>query len=505
MKSLKYLSSLLVGLAFAACSQYEEPTPIVAVHEPQQGLNADGISVAIDPSLYDAEAATFIPADLEGYIRIGYPVKIADITIDPATYNPSYNTFSATMEFSGEANFARKETIPTSIVDNVITVSAEDLSNAFQSVIGKNPSTRKVYGRFAITASQGSGSNTEVANVRLGGNDFFYGPIEFEVTPVDLGIVIEESYYLVGTEDNWASDGASALIKFNHSDKSAYDDPVFYYTFNVDDATAAGGWWWKIIPASAIDEDSNSFDWDKAWGVATDGDTAMEGTLVNENAQAGKVDAAGTYTLSINMLDCTYEIKLTYPYLYTPGDGNGWSQSASLKIPTWDYSIYQGFTIAGKEFKFSTQDNWDGVNYGPATDPDATGMGTLTTDPNAGNIAVAEAGLNFVWANISTLEYKAPVKIETIGVIGSATPAGWDAQTNLTPSADGLTWTGTVALTAGGWKFRCNDNWDIALGENLDNLNMAGGSPDITQTEAGTFEITLYLGSLPYHATLVKK
>lgn len=501
MKSLKYLSSLLVGLAFAACSQYEEPTPIVAVHEPQQGLNADGISVTIDPSLYDAEAATFIPADLEGYIRIGYPVKVADITIDPATYNKSYDNFAATMEFSGESNFTKKETIPAHVVDNVITVSAVDLSNAFQSVIGKNPKTRKVYGRFAITASQGTGSNTEVANVRLGGNDFFYGPIEFEVTPVDLGIKIEESYYLVGTENNWASNGASELVKFNHSDKSAYDDPVFYYTFTVDDATAANGWWWKIIPQSAIDEATDSFDWDKAWGVATDGDTAMEGVLVNTDAQAAKVDVAGTYTLSINMLDCTYEIKLTYPFLYTPGGGNGWSQSASMKIPTWDYSIYQGFTIAETAFKFTTQDNWNGVNYGAGAD-----AGILSTDGGAGDIVVPEAGLNFVWANISTLEYKTPVKIETIGVIGDATPGAWATQTNLTPSADYLTWTGTVAMTAGEWKFRCNDNWDIALGVDIDNLSMQGGDgTNITQTEAGTYEITLHLGSLPYHATMVKK
>ena len=503
MKSLKYLSSLLVGLTLAACSQYEEPTPIVSVHEPQQGLNADGVSVTIDPSLYDAEAGTFIPADLEGYIRIGYPVKIADISIDPTTFNPSYSNFTVDMECSGESNFARKENIPAKVVDNVITVSAQDLSNAFQSIIGKNPATRKVYGRFAIVASQGTGSNTEVANVRLGGNDFFYGPIEFEVTPVDLGIVIEEKYYLVGTANDW-SVVASELVEFNHSDKSPYDDPVFYYTFTVDEATAAGGWWWKIIPQSAIEADTDSFDWDKAWGVATDGDTALEGTLINENAQAGKVDVAGTYTMTINMLDCTYEIKLTYPYLYTPGDGNSWSQTASMLIPTWDYTIYQGFTIAGTMFKFSTQDNWDGTNYGLGTDP-VDGVGELSTDPDAGNIAVAEAGLNFVYADIANMTYKTPVKIETICVIGADTPAGWDAQTNLTPSADGLTWTGTVAMTAGEWKFRCNDNWDIALGVDLDDLSMQGGAPNLVQDEAGTYEITLYLGSLPYHATLVKK
>lgn len=504
MKSLKYLSSLLVGLAFAACSQYEEPTPIVAVHEPQQGLNADGVSVTIDPSLYDAEAATFIPADLEGYIRIGYPVKIADITIDPATYNPSYSNFSATMELSGASDFAKIETISTKIVDNVITVSAEDLSNAFQSVIGKNPATRKVYGRFAITASQGTGSNTEVANVRLGGNDFYYGPIEFEVTPVDLGIVIEEAYYLVGTANGW-SGAAADLIKFSHSDKSAYDDPVFTLTFDVDAETAAAGWWWKIIPQSAIDEATDSFNWDAAYGVATDGDTAAEGVLVNEGAQAGKWDQQGTFQLTINMLDQTYEFKLAYPYLYTPGGGNGWSQTASMLIPTWDYAIYQGFTIADGEFKFSTQPNWGGISYGLGTAPDANGVGELSADGGAGNIAVSEAGLNFVYADIVNMTYKTPVKIETIGVIGAATPAGWDAQTNLTPSDDMLTWTGTVAMTAGEYKFRCNDNWDIALGVDINDLSMQGGAENLVCDEAGTYEITLYLGSLPYHATLVKK
>jgi hypothetical protein len=80
----------------------------------------------------------------------------------------------------------------------------------------------------------------------------------------------------------------------------------------------------------------------------------------------------------------------------------------------------------------------------------------------------------------------------------------WGAQENLTPSADYLTWTGTVTIGAGDeWKFRANDNWDINLGGSLDNLTPGGDN--IKTTEAGTYKITLDLSSLPYKATVVKQ
>ena len=57
------------------------------------------------------------------------------------------------------------------------------------------------------------------------------------------------------------------------------------------------------------------------------------------------------------------------------------------------------------------------------------------------------------------------ITIETVGLIGSATPMGWDADTTMTQdSADAHLWTITITLAVGEAKFRANDDWDINWG-----------------------------------------
>lgn len=496
MKKFAYLSALALGLTMVACDTYKEPTPTIPVTPGTTALEAAGVSVTPSAALVN-EDGTLHELDLEGFIRMGYDIDVADVTIDPSKTNASYDNFRVEMQFSPSADFANSTEIPATYNNGTISVSPQDIEDAYLMLIGKNPASRVVYTRYALFASEIQNGTVMTDNVRLGGPDFFYGPVEMLVLPVDQGIVIEEKYYLVGTENDWSGD-ASALIPLNHSDKSAFDDPVFYHTFTVDEATAAGGWWWKIIPESAINAEDNTFDWDKAWGTAENGDTAMSGTLYNEDAQAGMIDAAGTYTLTVNMLDCTYEFKLTYPYLYTPGGSNGWSQDASMLLPTTDYSVYQGFLLLDGEFKLCAAPNWDdATTYGSAGD------GMLALGGAGGNIAVPEAGLNFMWANISSMEYKDPIKVTSLGLIGDFN--SWGEQAPMTAQdADCLIWKGEMTISAGqGWKFRGNDNWDINLGG--DPADLTVGGDNITAEEDGTYEVTLYLGSLPYHCDVVKK
>src|SRR4051812_7579468 len=54
----------------------------------------------------------------------------------------------------------------------------------------------------------------------------------------------------------------------------------------------------------------------------------------------------------------------------------------------------------------------------------------------------------------------------TVGIIGTATPHGWDASTpmRLASSSDAHQWTITLQLTQGEAKFRANDNWTVNWG-----------------------------------------
>jgi PKD repeat protein len=66
------------------------------------------------------------------------------------------------------------------------------------------------------------------------------------------------------------------------------------------------------------------------------------------------------------------------------------------------------------------------------------------------------------------------------------------------------TWTVTTDLTAGTFKFRANDGWDINLGGDINNLTFGG---DNINAEAGNYTITLTLTNANggYRCTIVKK
>ena len=150
---------------------------------------------------------------------------------------------------------------------------------------------------------------------------------------------------------------------------------------------------------------------------------------------------------------------------------------------------------ADNTFKLTSQKDWDGTNYGYASDTE------LSTDGGAGNLSVTETGFYRIEANLSTLTYKFS-KTEW-GIIGDATQGGWDNSTPMTLNAETGEWSITTELAAGNYKFRANNKWDINLGGDLNHLTYGG---DNITTEAGTYVITLKLGDASnYHATVVKR
>lgn len=223
----------------------------------------------------------------------------------------------------------------------------------------------------------------------------------------------------------------------------------------------------------------------------------------NDNVKNVRLGSADTWFAPSTFIMTPQPAKIEC--LYTPGNSNGWNQEASQKLGTYptndkwtEFVDYQGFAYLDGPFKFTSAPNWDGINFGDSGEP-----GILSTDPGAGDLNAPEAGLQYLFVNISDLTWKDPVMITAVGLIGTATPAGWDSDTDLTPSDDMLTWTGTIVLTAGEWKIRFNDGWDINLGGAPDNLVFDGSN--MMLDEGGTYDITLDLNTLPYTVTMVKQ
>lgn len=467
-----FCSVCLLALGLASCE--DDPGRGIPQVNPQETImSAGGVTVAWGDALQgDA-------LDLNKYKDQQIPVIKLALTDEEAAAIPAGASVKLDMELATAADYSDAITLP---VTNG-TVPCADWDAYFRDKLGKSPAAKDNYVRFAAYVV-GNGQES-----RVGTPDLYFAAKKLSVTPIPMDFTIENAYYIIGTCNGWALD---ASHHFSHSAANVYDDPVFTCTVEISEADAAGGWWWKIAPASSIEGQS----WDGVVGVAVDGDTALEGALVDQNPQAGCIKEAGTFMVTINMMDMTYKFE-KLSYLYTPGASNGWNQGAS-QLLSYDAGrkAFTGYAHLSGEFKFTSAPDWNGTNYGNSGE-----AGVLSTDGGAGNLTVPQDGLYFCVVDTENLTYTATL-ITSYGLIGGFN--SWGSQENLTPSADFLTWTGTVTLSAGDeFKFRANDDWGINLGGEFDKLVSDGHN--MMAPGAGTYAVTLNLGQLPYTCSLVKK
>lgn len=479
MKKIALLSAVALGWAFTAC----DDTDIIDI--PQ---NPAPVEFNVDDLTMAAAEQTASVVDLEALNNSFQKVTLADYTI--ANFPEDYD-LNVVMQMSADESFTKVCEVPTSVQDGKIIANPDDIQGEYQANISKSPKQRTVYVRYAAYAVK------DQASVRLGNPDKYWGPYTLTIKPFPSNLVIEQNYYLLGTINGWSVANA---IKLNHSDNDVYDDPVFSILVNISDADAASGWWWKIVPESTyatgnwVDGDNTSF------GVADNGSEELEGMLVGRTADqdcgAGCLKVSGPYMLTINLEEGTYSFQFAVENLWTPGNSNGWNQGNSQMLYTTDHVNYMGYAYLNGDFKFTSQPDWNGINYGNGGD------GKLSTDGGAGNLAGGN-GLYWLTVNLPALEWNA-AQVTTIGLIGDATPNGWGASTALTPEQNGLIWKGTVTMNAGGeFKFRANDAWDINLGGAMDNLTQGGAN--LGTPGAGTYDVTLDLSKLPYSCSFVKK
>lgn len=489
MKKIAILSALAICLGLTSCDDND----IIGIPENAQQPVFEAKNLTMAPT---AEV-TGKTVDLTVYNDANKVIPVVDVT---ATDFPTDYNLDFVMQISKDPSFGRFAEVETEMQGNVLTVAPDDLQSAYYSAISKGPKAKDIYVRYAAFAVDPKNDNNQI---RIGNPDFYFAPGKdgyqtINILPFPSTLVIEDAYYLLGTINDWSVANA---IKFSHSDENVYDDPVFSLKVDITPDQAASGWWWKIVPQSTY-ETGNWVDADNAsFGVAVNGDEAAEGALVGrtatEDCGAGCYKVAGPMLFKINMEEGSYEISLAIEKLYTPGGANSWSQVDSDCLFTTDYVNYAGYAHVS-EFKFTSAPNWDGINYGFADE------GKLSTDGGAGNINAPAPGFCFVQANIASLTYSISAPVTTYGLIGGATPGGWDVSTALTPSANEMVWEGDVAMKGGEYKFRANDAWDINLGGTLDNLTQDAGNLMFTEPD-GTYHVVLDLSTYPAKATFTKK
>ena len=378
---------------------------------------------------------------------------------------------------------AAPQSYSTSYNGTDLYAATADLNAVIATFYGKRPDPRDL--TFIIKAY-----------VTSQGQTYLMQSNALNVTVTPTAPVIESAYYLIGDVNEWKMDNLGAY-QFSHSDKDVYDDPVFSITVQMSG-------YFKIAPQSSKDTGT----WDAVLGNPVDGNTDSDGILGIGDSFSGAMRIVDNQwvKITINMMDYTYKVELlgnALRQLYVPGGHQGWNPATAPIVYSpnldWKFDGYV-YMAAGNEFKFtSTPDpNWGGTNYGDG------GNGTLSTNGGAGNLTVSEDGFYRLTVDLSQEPYTYTTTATIWGVIGDATPDGWDASTPMTLNAATGEWTVTTTLNAGTFKFRANDSWDINLGGDVNNLTYDGDN--ISVAESGTYLITLKLGDASaYTCTIVKQ
>lgn len=192
--------------------------------------------------------------------------------------------------------------------------------------------------------------------------------------------------------------------------------------------------------------------WDNNWG----GSDFPAGTAVPGGSDI--MVTAGTYDITFDRANLTYKFETSAGFNDVGLIGNatpgGWDTDTDM-WSNGDGTFNLVIGLSDGFVKFRANNSWD-VNWGGPTFPSGTGT------QGGSDIAVTK-GIYLVSFNSITGEYNfAPA---SLGIIGDATPGGWNTDTDMTEDA---TEVGVVklnvTLTAGGAKFRVNDDWKYNWG-----------------------------------------
>lgn len=198
--------------------------------------------------------------------------------------------------------------------------------------------------------------------------------------------------------------------------------------------------------------------WDINWG----GPDFPSG-VGTQNGPNIPIPQAGTYAITFNKSTGAYNfdalVTITSVGIIGDGTPGGWATPTNMTQDPGDGNIWTlsvPLTAGGLQFSINDgQFIWGGSDF-------PTGIATQD-----GPIIPVTEGDWFIEFNAATGEYTFNILeiFETVGIIGDATPGGWDTDTDMERSpTDSSLWTLRIVLTDGEAKFRANDSWDVNWG-----------------------------------------
>ena len=521
MKKLGLYTVALLSMGLVACNQDFDTEFVPQANLPESLLQISDVTVAAN-SATTIKLTDFIDeeAGTEEVIPIG-TVSVKEGAM------PANTVLKAMVEFSKTEDFNESITLDANSLDgeSEISVKASDLQNAYFNNITRNPAETPLYIRTILhTVTDGT---AEAIVGKPGENYFAQRTVQF--TPLKK-VVIAQNYYLVGGPNDWAKSATDKMVKFEHSSKDVYEDPIFTVVF---DANKDGDTWFAIGDDEACEAIGNN-DWSKLLGIVGGNNEATDGRLdfrYNLGADNSFKVAAGTakkIKVTLNMMDYTFTVQAinVADAYYLVGGPEDWAGSAASKSQKFSHSnasvaedpvftyVLEGtggdiwFAIGDDEAcdAIANDNDWSKL-YGTTSGNGNNGLtGSLArrsalTDDGSFKVD-GSAKFIRVQINMATLTYTiTPLNFaEYIWQAGNSNGWGSPAAPLYGPAGDGK-YTGFMYLD-GEFKFRSGeDNWDAPdwgtggsdgkLAEQAGNLNAA----------KGYYKVDVDLGALTYALT----
>lgn len=450
-KTLLYSLAAMASLALASCAGDYDDWANPQANEQEASAAKYGVTFA------NGSEAEGSMADEDGIINL--------VTVNSSDANVSGFTLKD-LKVNGVA-------VNGTMIGNSVQVSASELEKL---VCDQNKSRASVARDLKV--------ETQVSINLASGDAVSFttkGETTGKFTPTATPPLDEKGYYMLGQVNGNEWDATSPVWMTKMSDG----------VYQLKVTTEKDKNYFKFYEGSKWDESGN---WDVinkgVMGCEKDGCEDASGTIYYTGDSWGTpqsmvIAGAGTWIVTLDMNNLSYSVGK--PVLYMKGDANGWDGYDYLSGE--DGVKFTGFMYLNQNgFKFTTASDWSGTGYGANFD----------TAPDAANIVITEpAGYYQVDVDLSEKTYTL-TPITSIGIIGSASPNGWDSDVNMTyvpynkdtKEVNGYWEVKNITLSAGEIKFRANDGWDISWGGELDNLTTKNGG-NIT-VEAGTYDIKLY-------------
>ena len=439
-KTFLYSLAVLASVSLASCNgDYEDWAQ--PQHNPQEASAAKyGITFTAGP-----EAECNMP-DEDGVINL--------VTVNSTDANVAGYTVKD-LKVNGEA-------IKGEAVGNNIQVNATELEKILCSQSKTRASVEheiNVESKVSVNLESGDAVTINTVGTTT-------GKLKSSPTPT----IDENGYYMLGevNGNNWTATSPVWMTKVSDG------------VYQLKVTTEKDKNYFKFYEGSKWDESGN---WDVintgVLGCEKDGCEDASGIIYYAGDSWGSpqsmvIAGTGTWIVTLDMNNLTYTVGK--PVLYMAGDANGWNQIDYLSSE--DGVHFTGYMYLNQNgFKFCTQKDWDGTNYG----------GAFFGESEDNIMMTQEAGFYQVDVDLSARTYT--LSPFNIGIIGNATPSGWASDTDMTYNPTERCWEiKGVELSDGEMKFRHTNDWNLNWGGPLDALVHDG---DNIAVAAGTYDIKL--------------